>query len=177
VGAIAGSLKEETMKMNEKKHELSGQVTRRALIRNAAATAVMFSTGALGQGAPQAAGVEYGEGKTELKPETIFPLFAAWLLLTTDPPFAIDEELLSCAARLHPNTAKTIKGICDRNANVLKPARKVFKELASTLSGASGFYSGGQCPKVADTVTPVAGLLGTPTTVACKRTKPLSETQ
>ncbi len=112
--------------------------------------------------------------KTPLKPETVFPLFAAWLLVTTNPPFFVDKDLVACAARLHPNTAKDFMEICERNANKLSPARKVFKELASTFSGSDvhALYHGGQCPHDADTVTPVAGLLGTPTTPACKSSKP-----
>ena len=171
------------MKTNEKVNQHTGQVTRRALLRSLAATTALVGAGGLAEAGglaqvdARSPATEYGDGQTPLKPETVFPLFAAWLLISTNPPFLVDEDLVACAARLGPTTAKQFMDICRANANKLSPARKVFKELAIKFSGSDvhALYHGGQCPHDAETVTPVAALLGTPTTPACKSPKPLAK--
>jgi hypothetical protein len=164
---------EETMK--EKKHaaQESNRLTRRSLLRSASAAALVLSTGPLERVTGQSPSTltNYGPssaGKTELVPETIFPLFAAWLLLTTNGPFHLDENLLSCTTRIHPESAAEIIHLFDSNAAAFKPVRVLFEQLAKKYAASKAPYSGGQCPTVADTVTPVAGLLGTSTTVVCQ---------
>jgi hypothetical protein len=152
------------------------QISRRGLFRSATAAAVVLSAGSFERVTSQIPSrlTNYGPstaGKTELVPETIFPLFAAWLLFTTNGPFNIDADLLSCAAGLHPDSAKRVLEVFDTNASAFKPVRTLFEGLAKEFSAGKVPYSGGQCPAVADTVAPVASLLGTPTPKACPPSK------
>jgi len=158
---------EKIMKPKTPVRELAGQLSRRGLLRTGAAAALLLSADSLEAAMGQPGGALTDYGTTPLKPENIFPLFSAWLLFTTNGPFTVDADLLSCAARLHPDSAKKISKIFDDNATAFKPVRDLFEQIAKDLSAGQLPYSGGQCPKVADTVTPVAGLVGTPTTVAC----------
>jgi hypothetical protein len=163
------------MNIGEKDNGPLNQFPRRSLIQSAAAAAFILAGGPSARETGQAAIplVNYGSdaGKTKLKPETIFPLFAAWLLVTTNGPFNVDADLMSCAARLHPDSAEKILTIFNdtNNAAAFKAVRLLFEQIAKDFAVGEAPYSGGQCPRVADTVTPVAGLLGTPTTVICKQ--------
>jgi len=160
------------MKVQETEEKNPGLVSRRGLLRSATAAAIILGAGSLGHAANPVvpALVNYGksdDGKTELVPETIFPLFAAWLLFTTNGPFDVDETILGCAAHIHPETAKILLDSYNTNAAAFKPVRKLFEDLAKQFSGGKVPYSGGQCPKIADTVAPVATLFGTPTPAVC----------
>jgi hypothetical protein len=164
---------------NQKKVEADGVTTkntecvsRRGLIQSGAAAALFLAVRRTAQGAtepePQPAPLtNYGPGHPALAPENIFPLFAAWLLFTTDGNYTVDKDLLTCAARIHPDTAeKLAKYFHDKSAQ-FKPVRALFHDLAKSYSNGEQPYSGGQCPKDPDTVTPIAALLGTKTTVVC----------
>ena len=150
-------------------------VSRRGLIQSGGAAALFLAVGRIAQGAaepePQPTPLtNYGPGHPALAPENIFPLFAAWLLFTTDGNYTVDKDLLTCAARIHPDTAEKLAKLFKDKAARFKPVRDLFHDLAKSYSNGEQPYSGGQCPKDPDTVTPIAALLGTKTTVAC--TKP-----
>lgn len=163
------------MKNHDDHAQVLSQVSRRRLLQTGTAAAFLLGTAPLGQNTarstPPPVNYGSGNGKTPLVPETIFPLFAAWLLMTTNGPFTVDAALLSCAANLHADTAARLKKLYDENATTFDPITELFEGIATEFSANTPPYSGGQCPKDADTVTPVAALYGTPTTVVCKSAK------
>jgi hypothetical protein len=159
------------MKTHDEKVNVSDQISRRKILQSGGAAALLLGTNPLGlegaQSTPPPVNYGSGDGKTPLVPETIFPLLAAWLLMTTNGPFNVDAALLSCVANLHPTTANRLKTLYDENAKAFDPVNTLFETIAKEFSGGIEPYSGGQCPKYPDTVTPVAALYGTKTTIVC----------
>jgi hypothetical protein len=118
-------------------------------------------------GAPVKYGTDTQHGQTVLKAETIFPLLAAWLMLTTHGPDAssVDPAAIACVANLHPDSVTTIMKYYV--AADFKAVRLAFQSAVDELSENQPPYGGHQCPDTIDTIVPVASLLGTPTTVLC----------
>jgi hypothetical protein len=117
--------------------------------------------------------VKYGtnpqHGETVLKAETIFPLLAAWLMLTTHGPDAssVDPAAIACVANLDPDSVTKIMNHYD--AAQFKIVRLAFQAAVDELSENTPPYGGHQCPDTIDTLVPVASLLGTPTPDLCSR--------
>jgi hypothetical protein len=155
--------------MNKQKsiEKQARNVSRRTLITTGALVAFGATLSPSLVAKPAAPPVDYGEsaGQTKLQPETIFPLLAAWLLLTTHAPGSVNPDAIACVANLHPNSVKTIMKYYD--ATAFKFVRVAFGKAAKDLAEYKPPYGGGQCPETIDTIAPVASLLGTPTTVRC----------
>jgi uncharacterized protein (DUF1501 family) len=159
------------MKKQKSIEKQAPNVSRRTLIKTGALAAFGAALPPSLAAKPATPPVEYGntQGKTKLAAETVFPLLAAWLMLTThgkDPSW-VHPDAIACVANLHPNSVKTIMN--HYNAGEFKAVRVAFGRVAKELSenDTSLPYGGGQCPETIDTIVPVASLLGTPTTVLC----------
>jgi hypothetical protein len=162
-----GGLKMKGSKLSVKQKDL---LSRRAMLKTSTAAAFGATLAPSAIALPPHKPVDYGtgSGQTLLKPETVFPLLAAWLLLTTNGPSqSVNLDIISCVANLHPNSAMKIKQVYDNDPNKFKPVRDAFGALAKAFAMNAPPYSGGQCPDHVDTIAPVAALLGTPTKIVC----------
>jgi hypothetical protein len=137
-------------------------VSRRALLKTATAAAVGVALGSAENAAATTSPVYYGKqaGQTPLDASNVFPLFAAWLLLTTNGPAeTVDRATLSQVANVDPRSADVIlsKYTDTQNQAAFAKVRAAFGDLAVSFASSLP-YSGGQCPEKALTVAPVASL-------------------
>lgn len=137
-------------------------VSRRAMLRTATAAAVAAALGSTESAAATAGPIYYGKqaGQTPLDASNIFPLLAAWLLLTTNGPAeTVDMTKLSQVANVDPRSAAVIlaKYTDSQNQTAFATVRAAFGDLAASFANSLP-YSGGQCPEKALTIAPVASL-------------------
>ncbi|MFZ0318306.1 MAG: hypothetical protein WAL56_04195 [Candidatus Sulfotelmatobacter sp.] len=142
-------------------------VTRRAMLQTttAAATAVAFTLKPTTADAAcnlPAHPVEYNAANP-LTDQNIAPLFAAWLILTTNAPDPPSSLLIQEVANLGPVTADFIFGIYNNQdcKQAFLTVRNYFgclaHHFAPTHTGSTPPpYSGGQCPEIIDTISPVS---------------------
>jgi len=160
-------------------HGQTIKVSRRALLKTASAAAASIALAPASKAMPSEAVIEYGTGpgETELNEKNIFPLLAAWLLITTSgKPNSVDEGIIACVANVGPNTAKAVWKAYKDHSGKFDVVRDAFGTLAASYSSSTGRYHGGECPDDVNTLRPVAALLGTPTSGDCKRkTNPSSK--
>jgi hypothetical protein len=133
-------------------------ISRRALLKGVAAVAVTAtSTTALSQ---TSSPLCYGRNAV-LNEDTVYPLLAVWLLITSnsllvpDNPAKVDE----IARQLNMN-AKCVQDIIDFSAGVggsndaaFSTVRQAFNSVVIKFSPVAAPYSGGQCPKSPTTIT------------------------
>jgi hypothetical protein len=153
-------------------NERTTSVSRRRLLQTATAAAVSIGLAPTSKAMPTGTPIEYGTRPgTDLNEKTIFPLLAAWLLITTsgDPIDSLNEGIIACVANVGPKTAQTIKAAYQSKSGSFDDVRGVFSYLAKQYALPHAPYSGGQCPDNVNTLRPVAALLGTSTRGDCKR--------
>jgi hypothetical protein len=157
----------------------AGRVSRRAMLRTAAAAAAAVALTlepSTAEATCQAQSpIEYGTAAGHaLTDQNISRLFAAWLVLTTNAPDAPTTNIIQAVANLGPNTAKAIFDVYS-NANcqsAFQTVRQAFGCLAYSFAAEVSAYSGGQCPEKIDTINPVTTLDGAIPTSNCAVTSP-----
>lgn len=135
-------------------------LSRRTMLKTATGAALGVALGSLASAAPPAQPIYYGKsaGQTPLDATNVFPLFAAWLLLTTNGPAeTLDKATISRVANLDSHNTDQIWDQYSQHQQAFSDVRKAFGELAKTFASQLP-YSGGQCPENALTVAPVAAL-------------------
>jgi hypothetical protein len=135
-------------------------LSRRTMLKTATGAALGVALGSLASATPPSQPIYYGKntGQTPLDATNVFPLFAAWLLLTTNGPAeTLDKATISKVANLDSRSTDQIWNQYSQNQQAFSDVRKAFGELAKTFASKLP-YSGGQCPDDALTVAPVATL-------------------
>ncbi len=135
-------------------------LSRRTMLKTATGAALGVALGPLASATPVAQPIYYGKmaGQTPLDATNVFPLFAAWLLLTTNGPAqTVDKATISKVANLDSRSTDDIWQKYSDNQQSFSDVRKAFGELAIKFASKQP-YSGGQCPDDAATVAPVATL-------------------
>jgi hypothetical protein len=142
-------------------------VSRRTLIKTGALAAFGVTLSPSLVAEPAGSPLDYGNGagQTPLDEKTIFPLLAAWLLLTTQVPGGATADAIACVANLSSTSAATIFRHYD--ASAFKAVRVAFGAAVQEFAQGQPPYNTGQCPKTVDTIGPVASLLGTSAPVLC----------
>jgi hypothetical protein len=137
------------------------KTTRRVMLKAATAATLGAVLEPLAEGQPSAP-LDYGKGagQAHLDSTNVFPLLAAWLLLTTNGPAdTVDEATIASVANISGASAKTIFNQYNNNQQAFSTVRQAFGEVAKSFA-TSAPYSGGQCPEKAATVKPIAALRG-----------------
>jgi len=135
-------------------------LSRRTILKTATGAALAVALGSLTSGAPPSQPIYYGKnaGQTAMDATNVFPLFAAWLLLTTNGPAeTLDKATISKVANLDSRNTDQIWDQYSQHQQAFSEVRRAFGELAKTFASQLP-YSGGQCPEKALTVAPVAAL-------------------
>jgi hypothetical protein len=145
-------------------------LSRRTLIKSVAAAAAMGLPSSSAAMPLPATPVDYGTGKTDLVDTTVFPLLAAWLMITTSAPSvdAFDQGVMTCVANIGGSTAKDVLAKYKANPTEFDIVRGAFHDLAKNYASNISPYNGGQCPDDVNTLTPIAALYGTATVDNCK---------
>jgi hypothetical protein len=145
-------------------------LSRRTLIKSVAAAAAMGLPSSSEAMLLPATPVDYGPGKTDLVETTVFPLLAAWLMITTSAPSidAFDQKVMTCVAKIGGSTASDVLGKYTANQTEFDIVRGAFAVLAKKYASNTSPYNGGQCPDDVNTLTPIAALYGTATVDNCK---------
>jgi hypothetical protein len=114
------------------------------------------------EGAKMAGGppIYYGKnpGQTPLDASTVYPLLAAWLLLTTNGPAStVQKATISRVANIDPRSVDVILQQYNKYPQSFSDVRTALGVIAAAFASGPP-YSGGQCPEVPETIGPVAGL-------------------
>jgi hypothetical protein len=138
-------------------------ISRRSALRTAAVAAIgmILKPGAKALPAPTPADYGRGNGQTHLDPTNVFPLVAAWVLLTTNAPGSVEEATLMSVANLSPASAHALRQKYLDNQISFNKVRSAFSDLAIAFSLPGSYYGGGQCPETATKIAPIAALHGT----------------
>lgn len=142
--------------------EKSTGSSRRSLLKTATLAAVTMMLDPLLEAQPGRPPVDYGKGagQTHLDSTNLFPLLAAWVLLTTNGPAeTTDVATIASASNISSASAQIIFKKFTDHRQEFSTVRTAFGELATAFATAPP-YSGGQCPERAATITPIASLLG-----------------
>jgi hypothetical protein len=137
-------------------------VSRRTLLAIGTATLVGSVVGEIGHPQPSGRPLDYGTGagKDHLDSSNVFPLLAAWILLTTNGPAeTVDQATIASVANISGNSAQVIWNQYSQNQQAFSTVRQAFGTIAKSFANAAP-YSGGQCPEKAATVKPIAALRG-----------------
>jgi hypothetical protein len=140
----------------------SDAVSRRAMLKTATAAAVGMALGPQ-VNAATVSPIYYGKlkGQTPLDASNVYPLLAAWILLTTNGPAeTVDKTTISQVANIDPRSVDVIYGKYTLDAKTqaaFNTVRTAFGDLAAFFANSLP-YSNGQCPDAAATVAPVASL-------------------
>jgi hypothetical protein len=159
----------------------SSRIARRSLLQAAAAVGIAAVTSPLAFAQPTPAFC-YGEpnkpNTVTLDDTTIYPLFAVWLILTTNEDLvpikgsaSYDAQIaaLATAVNLQVGCVKKIFAYYEDTRHpeyklAFQKVREIFRTLIATdLAPATAPYSGGHCPKTTAPVTAIGRL--TPTLV------------
>src|SRR5215469_15625308 len=91
------------MKKRTEKEKSTG-ASRRSVLQAATVAAIGMMLDPLSEAQPAPAPVDYGQGQgqTHLGPTNLFPLVAAWVLLTTNSRGSVDAATLQSVANLSP---------------------------------------------------------------------------
>jgi hypothetical protein len=151
-----------------KDNQLTGaQMSRRAMIKTASITATSIALGvnpAVSASVPKCQvpsnGFDYDPTSTvnALQDSNIAPLFAAWLIFTTNSPDDPSEEFIQAIAGLGSKTAKNLMDVYKGCQGSFSEVRKAFGVVAYSLARVESPYSGGQCPESIDTISPVSNV-------------------
>ncbi|MBB5337837.1 hypothetical protein [Tunturiibacter gelidoferens] len=135
-------------------------------MKAAAAAAVGIVCEPLAPAQPASQKIYYGKdpahnpGQTPLDATNVYPLLAAWLLLTTNGPAdTVKAATITSVANLDPRSTAAILAVYEdkKYAQSFSKVRFAFSTLAKQFAN-SRPYSGGQCPDSANTIAPVAKL-------------------
>src|ERR1700733_13963113 len=91
-------------------------------------------------------GIKYGTDATQnevsLIPSNAYPLFAAWLLLTTNPPAGtIDADTISAAARMDPASVEILLQAFRANQVAFSTVGSAFGTIAASFASVGSQYS------------------------------------
>jgi hypothetical protein len=134
--------------------------SRRTVLKTATAAAIGLILDPLAKATPTTTPIDYGQGsgQTHLDSTNLFPLLAAWLLLTTNGPAeTVDPARIASVANISAASAQGIWNQYHNNQASFSKVRGAFGTLAKAFATAAP-YSGGQCPEAAATIAPVAAL-------------------
>jgi hypothetical protein len=153
-------------KKNETSVEQNFGLSRRAIIKAASAAAVGLAVGVRADATCQVpTAIDYGStgSAVPLSDANIYPLLAAWLILTTNGNRALAPSAsnLSAVTGLGSTTAQTLINSYYSNcayASGFALVRQAFQEAAKAFASGTIPYNNGQCPDKADTVTCIAAL-------------------
>ena len=140
--------------------------SRRTILKTAATAAIGLMLNSEAQAGRAVPKIYYGNdpahnpGQTPLDASNVFPLLAAWLLLTTNgPASSVSADTITSVANLDPrSTAAILKVYTDRKyAASFSKVRIAFSSLAKQFANSEP-YNGGQCPDDVQTIAPIATL-------------------
>ena len=149
------------MKKRTEKEKSTG-TSRRSVLQAATVAAIGMMLDPLSEAQPAPAPVDYGQGQgqTHLGPTNLFPLVAAWVLLTTNSRGSVDAATLQSVANLSPASAQAVyqKFTLPENQRAFMVVRKAFGQLAQDFSVPGDIYSGGECPERPEVIKPIASV-------------------
>ena len=140
--------------------EKSTGTSRRSLLKTATLAVVTMMLDPLSEAQPSRPPVDYGKGtgQTHLDSTNLFPLLAAWVLLTTNGPTeTIDPVTIASVANISTASAQLVFSKFQSHQQEFSTVRTAFGELAKAFATTQP-YSGGQCPDKAVTIAPIASL-------------------
>ncbi len=151
-----------------KDDQLTGaQMSRRTMIKTASVAATSIAMGvkpAVSASVPKCQvpsnGFDYDptSNVNALQDSNIAPLFAAWLIFTTNSPDDPSAEFIQAVAGLGPKTAKALMDVYIGCQGSFSEVRKAFGVVAYSLAQVGSPYSGGQCPESIDTISPISNV-------------------